>query len=130
MKTKTKKMNLIQLQQESTRNKLYQVFAYSCITGATAIAILDLTLTASIAQQRRYTCELHGFKTPCDVWRDGNRISIGGFQAAPVFTLHSPWKAVDHRGFIYKVMKGDGYVFFNPAGEMEGTAVKVYGLTP
>ena len=110
------------------RENTHKIIAACCFTVPAVIACLDLILMESKAQQARYTCEFLEVKTPCDVWQDGNRISIGGFQAAPVFTLQSPCKAVDHRGFTYKVMKGEGYTFFNPAGDMKGTAITVYGL--
>jgi hypothetical protein len=109
------------------REDTRKIIANCCFTIPAVILCLDLILVESKAQQARYSCEFHEVKTPCDVWRNGNRISIGGFQAAPVFTLQSPWKAVDHSGFIYKVMRGEGYAFFNPADVREVTAITVYG---
>ena len=66
--------------------------------------------------------------TKCTALQKADKILIGGFQAAPIFTLESQWKAVDHRGYVYKILKGDGYTTFHPAGKMLGTSLTVYGL--
>jgi len=118
----------MQINASSNRKKTKTILSLGGILAIAALISVDSILTKYQAQGNSYTCEFHTVKTPCNVWRDGNRISIGGFQAAPIFTLQSPWKATDHRGYTYKVMKGNGYILFNPAGDMNGTALTIYGL--
>lgn len=80
-----------------------------------AIAIVGTALIADKpAEAKDFMCAPYGddTKIPCQVWVDGNEVSVGGFQAAPIFKMQSSWKAVDHRGDMIKVMKGENYTMF------------------
>ena len=93
-------------------------------------AVMSTALIANKpAEAQDFLCAPFGddTKIPCQVWVDGNKISVGGFQAAPVFKMQSSWKAVNHRGDIIKVMKGTNYtMFLNTA---TNSSLRIYGFS-
>jgi len=94
-----------------------------------AITVAGICLIASkAAHAKDYQCAPFGDETkvPCQVWVNGNEVSVGGFQAAPIFKMQSSWKAINHRGEVVKVMKGPDYtMFLNPA---TNSSLRIYGF--
>lgn len=75
-----------------------------------------------------YTCMIHGsHKSKCNVWRNGREIAIGGFQAAPVFTLTVFGQAVDQRGEKYNIVYKNGSTTFLPVKGNPYSAITIYG---
>ena len=97
------------------------------IGAASAFVISLFTATAVVAKD--YMCAPYGddTKIPCQVWVDGNKVSVGGFQAAPIFKMLSSWKAINHRGDTIKVMKGTNYTMF--LNTVTGSSLRVDGFT-
>ena len=79
---------------------------FNSIGVASAFVVSLFTATAVIAKD--YMCAPYGSDTkiPCQVWVEGNKVLVGGFQAAPIFKMLSSWKAINHTGDTIKVMKG------------------------
>ena len=87
--------------------KPFKTMTFTVLIGTALIATKP-------AEAQTFMCAPYGDDTmiPCQVFVDGNKVSVGGFQAAPVFKMQSRWKAVNHRGDIIKVMKGSNYTMF------------------
>ena len=101
--------------------KLFKAIAFTAVIGTALIA-------SKPAEAQDFLCASFGDETkiPCQVWVDGNKVSVGGFQAAPVFKMQSSWKAVNHRGDVIKVMKGTNYtMILNTA---TGSSLRIYGF--
>ena len=80
-----------------------------------AIAAIGTSIVAvNPVQAEDCMCASYGddTKVPCRVWVDGDEIAVGGFQAAPVFTMLSRRKAIDHRGNSVTVTHGSDYTIF------------------
>ena len=102
--------------------KPFKTIAVTAVIGTALIATKP-------AEAQDFMCAPFGddTKIPCQVWVDGNKVSVGGFQAAPVFKMESSWKAVNHRGDIIKVMEGANYtMFLNTA---TNSSLRIYGFT-
>ena len=99
---------------------------FTLIGAASAFGISLFTATAVVA--KNYMCAPYGndTKIPCQVWADGNKVSVGGFQAAPIFKMQSSWKAINHRGDTIKVMKGPNYTMF--LNTVTGSSLRIYGF--
>lgn len=94
-----------------------------------AIAAVGTCLIVNeAAHAKDYQCAPYGDETkvPCQVWVNGNQISVGGFQAAPSFKMLSPWKAINHRGDVVKAMKGPDYTMF--LDTVTGHSLRIYGF--
>ena len=99
---------------------------FTSIGAASAFGILLFAATAVVAKD--YMCAPYGddTKIPCQVWVDGNKVSVGGFQAAPIFKMQSSWKAINHRGDIIKVMKGPNYTMF--LNTVHDSSLRIYNF--
>ena len=118
--------------QESTTTAMHQSstqamtlsfsFAAVAVAGACFISIPS-------AQAKKYQCDPFGDNTriPCEVWVNGNQVSVGGFQAAPVFTMQSSWEAINQRGEVIKVMKGSSYTMF--LNTVNNKTLRIYGFS-
>ena len=101
--------------------RIFKAIAASALIGTALIVTKP-------AEAQTFMCAPYGDDTmiPCQVFVDGNKVSVGGFQAAPVFKMQSSWKAVNHRGDIVKVMKGKNYtMFLNTA---TNSSLRIYGF--
>ncbi len=93
-----------------------------------AIVLLLIGAYADKVYGKEYTCLIHGVhKTMCNVWRTGNEVAIGGYQAAPVFKLIGNGMATDQRGEKYKVIHKDGSTTFSPLPGNSYSGVTIYG---
>jgi len=99
---------------------------FTLIGAASAFGISLLTATAVFAQD--YMCSPYGNETkiPCQVWVNGNKVSVGGFQAAPIYKMQSKWRAIDHRGNKILVTIDPDYTMFYD--QEYGTSLRIYGF--
>jgi len=94
-------------------------------TLSTLIFLLSFPGNAYAAD---YTCMIHGaHKSKCNVWRNGREVAVGGFQAAPVFTLTVFGQAVDQRGEKYNIIYKNGNTTFLPVKGNPYSAITIYG---
>ena len=101
--------------------KIFSSIGVAAVIGTALIA-------AKPAESKDFMCAPYGddTKIPCQVRVDGNNVYVGGFQAAPSFEMQSSWKAINHRGDIIKVMKGEDYtMFLNTA---TSSSLRIYGF--
>ncbi len=98
-----------------------QGFAYQ-------VDINNNSCKATVVVAKNYMCAPYGddIKIPCQVWVDGNKVSVGGFQAAPIFKMQSSWKAINHRRDTIKVMKGPNYTMF--LNTVTDSSLRIYGF--
>ena len=98
-----------------------------CVLGIVASNVVFSPSLLAEDQTLSTTCQFWNIEVKCNVEISGERIILGGFQAAPIFTRDTPWKASDHRGNIYEIIKGTNYTLFKPTTQ-EGTGIRVEGL--
>jgi len=88
-----------------------------------------LVLIPTKSNAADYTCIIqHIGRLNCSVWRDGNKVSLGGFQAAPVFTMIAYGQAVDHRGERYNVIYKNGNSTFLPIKGNSYSTITIFGV--
>ena len=93
-----------------------------------AIVSLLIGASADKVYGKEYTCLIHGaHKTKCNVWRSGNEVAIGGYQAAPIFKLIGNGMATDQRDEKYKVVNNNGSTIFSPLPGNSYSGVTIYG---
>ena len=93
-----------------TQSKSFDRFSGIVLGLLTGVALGAGTSAAFASDTIHGTCVPYGGMAPqpCQLTHSNGRMLIGGFQAAPILTMENSWKAVDHRGQAYKVLKSDG----------------------
>lgn len=93
----------------------------------TSVSLLAFVFIGN-AYGKEYICAVHGaYKTKCNVWRSGREVAIGGYQAAPIFTLTGNGTAVDQRGEKYRLINSNGNTTFSPLPGNDYQGVTIYG---